>query len=287
MITATEKRIAFRKLLSGDACVHPGSVFDPLSARLADKAGYECLMLAGSVASNVVLGAPDILVLTLSELAETCHRVCRASAAPLMVDADHGFGNAMSVMRTVQELEHAGVCGFSIEDTALPPAFGQGSATQLTSIEEGVGKMKAALEARADENLVIVGRTSAYMIEGVDGCIARLRAYEAAGVDALFAIGIKDEGDLKTITSAVDLPLIISYPGDDLADLSELASYGVRICLQPHVPIAAAVQALENTYKALRDGVKPSAIPGVADKESMAKATDKAAYDDWAKRFLN
>ena len=286
MITATEKRRAFRKILTGDTCYHPGSVFDPLSARLADEAGFECLMLAGSVASYVVLGAPDVVIMSVSELAEQCHRVCRASTVPLLVDADHGFGNALSVMRTVQELEHAGVAALSIEDTQLPVAFGQGDKPVLTSVEEGVGRMKAALEARGDENLVIAGRTSALMIEGLDGCIARLKAYEAAGVDAMFVIGIKNEEDLKAITSAVKLPLIMAHPGKALADLSLLGKYGARVCLQPHVPIAAAIQAMENTYKALREGTDPGDVPGVADNALIKKATGQATYDDWASRFL-
>ena len=107
----TDRRLRFRAVLSGARCVHPASVFDPISARIAEDLGFETGMLAGSVASMTVLGAPDLIVLTLSELADQAHRICRAGELPLLVDADHGYGNALSVMRTVEALEGAGIAG--------------------------------------------------------------------------------------------------------------------------------------------------------------------------------
>ena len=120
----SERRSRLRAVLSGNPCVHPGSVFDPISARIAEDLGFEVGMFAGSIASFTVLGAPDIIVLTLSEFADQAHRICRAGNLPLLCDADHGYGNALNVMRTVEELETAGVAALSIEDTALPQPFG-------------------------------------------------------------------------------------------------------------------------------------------------------------------
>lgn len=114
------RRKRFRELLAGGECLNPGSVFDPMSARIAEHVGYEFGMFAGSTASMTVLGAPDHIVLTLSEFVAQCQRINRAFSLPLMVDADHGYGNALNVMRTVEELEIAGVSGMSIEDTDLP-----------------------------------------------------------------------------------------------------------------------------------------------------------------------
>src|SRR5260221_1121402 len=113
----SEHRERFRAILGGGRCVHPGSVFNPISARIAEDLGFEVGMLAGSVASLTVLGAPDLILLSLAELAEQARRLCRASALPLLVDADHGYGNALNVMRTVAELENAGGSGLTIEDT--------------------------------------------------------------------------------------------------------------------------------------------------------------------------
>ena len=153
----TERRERFRTILSGDRCIHPGSVFDPISARIAEDLGFEVGMFAGSTASLTVLGAPDIIVLTLSEFAAQAYRICRAGNLALLVDADHGYGNALNVRRTVEELETAGVAALSIEDTNLPQPYGTVGSTRLISIEEGAGKMRAALAGRQDPNLVIAG----------------------------------------------------------------------------------------------------------------------------------
>ena len=177
----TTRRARYRGILAGDKCVHPGSVFDPISARIAEDLGFEVGMFAGSIASFTVLGAPDLVVLTLTEFAQQIHRICRAGDLSLMVDADHGYGNALSVMRTVEELETAGVSALTIEDTVLPVAFGA-SGVQLLSVEEGTGKMKAALSAPHRPALAIAGRTSALRVSGVEDTIKRVKAYEAAGV---------------------------------------------------------------------------------------------------------
>src|SRR5450432_3561793 len=150
----TPRRERFRAILAGATCVHPGSVFDPISARIAESIGFEIGMLAGSTASLTVLGAPDLIVLTLTEFAAQAYRICRAGELPLLVDADHGYGNALNVRRTVEELETAGVAALTIEDTVLPRPFGADKVT-LVSLAEGAGKMRAALDARQDKRLVI------------------------------------------------------------------------------------------------------------------------------------
>src|SRR6218665_2538910 len=134
----------FRKILEGDRCVRPASVFDPLSIRMAAGAGHELAMLGGSVAALAVLGAPDHALLTLDEFAGLCRRICRRAPIPLMVDADHGYGNALNVMRCVEEMESAGVAAMSLEDTALPYGFGQVE-SQLISVSEAAGKIAAAV----------------------------------------------------------------------------------------------------------------------------------------------
>src|SRR5580698_9204024 len=139
----TERRERFRAILSGPRCVHPGSVYDAISARIAEDLGFEVGMFAGSIGSLSVVGAPDIIVLTLSEFAAQAYRINRAGKLPLMVDADHGYGNALNVKRTVEELESAGVAALTIEDTLLPRPYGDGK-MQLIPLEEGVGKMRAA-----------------------------------------------------------------------------------------------------------------------------------------------
>src|SRR5215475_14554232 len=179
-----------RSILSGPRCVRPGSVYDAISIRIADDLGFEVGMFGGSVASLAVLGDPDIALITLTELCEQMRRMSRAAALPVLVDADHGYGNALNVRRTVQELETAGAAGLTIEDTLLPQAFGQAK-TQLISLDEGVGKMKAALDGRCDPSLVILARTGAISVTSLGDAIERARAYQDTGVDGLFFTGIK------------------------------------------------------------------------------------------------
>ncbi len=146
--------------------------------------------------------------------------------------------------------------------------------------------MKAALEGRQDPKLVIAGRTSAAAITGLDDAIARAKAYEAAGVDALFMVGLKTREEIEAISAETHLPIIIGG-GTALQDLDYLsASTSVRICLQGHQPIMAAVQAVHSTLKALREGTKPADLPGVASTELMKKVTRDADYKRWMDDFL-
>jgi carboxyvinyl-carboxyphosphonate phosphorylmutase len=280
----TDRRQQFRALLAGDRCVHPASVFDAISARIAEDLGFETGMFAGSVASMTVLGAPDLIVMTLSEFADQAHRVCRAGNLPLMVDADHGYGNALNVMRTVEALENAGVCGMSIEDTLLPRQHGTAKPA-LISVDEGVGKVRAALAARADGDLVIAGRTHAG-IAGIEEAVARAKAYQDAGADAIFVVGVASRDDLDKLAETITVPLILGGPDPSLVDLAYLGDRGVRICLQGHQPFAAAVQALYGTLAALRNGTPPADLNGIASKDLMDRVTRRADYDSWTETFL-
>jgi len=281
----TDRRRRFRALLDGERCVHPGSVYDPISARIAEDLGFEVGMFAGSIASMTVLGAPDLIVLTLSEFAGQAYRINRAGNLSLLVDADHGYGNALNAKRTVEELETAGVAALSLEDTELPTPFGT-TKPRLTSIAEGVGKMKGALAGRQDPALCVVGRTSAISIAGLEDTIARGQAYEAAGVDALFFVGVRTRKDLDAISAATKLPLILGGISDEMADLGYLGARRVRVALQGHQPFSAAVQAVYTTLKALRDGVPTSKLERIASADLMKRVTRDDDYAGWTKEFL-
>jgi carboxyvinyl-carboxyphosphonate phosphorylmutase len=212
-------------------------------------------------------------------------RMSRASALPVLVDADHGYGNALNVRRTIEELETAGAAGLTIEDTLLPQAFGQ-AATQLISLEEGVGKMKAALDARRDPSLVIIGRTGAASMTSLDDAIARARAYEATGVDALFFTGIKVRAELEAIAAATKLPIVLGGTPEEMSDPGYLAGQRVRIALQGHAPFAAATQAVYETLKALREGLPPKALKGLASGELTGRLTREAEVKERGREFL-
>src|SRR5438132_6107272 len=284
-MTFQKRRDALRLILTGSRCIRPGSVYDAISIRIAEDLGFELGMFGGSVASLAVLGDPDVTLITLTELAEQMRRMSRASTLPVLVDADHGYGNALNVRRTVQELETAGAAGLTIEDTLLPPAVGQ-AGTQLISLEEGVGKMKAALDGRSDPSLVVMGRTGAVSVSGLDDAIARAKAYEATGVDALFFTGIRNREELEAISAATSLPIVLGGAPEEMTALDYLAGQRVRIALQGHAPFAAATQAVYETLKALREGASPKNLKGLASAELTGRVTRDAAMKARGADFL-
>jgi len=284
-MTYRKRREALRSILSGSSCIRPGSVYDATSIRIAEDLGFELGMFGGSVASLAVLGDPDIALITLTELAEQMRRMARAAALPVLVDADHGYGNALNVRRTVEELEAAGAAGLTIEDTLLPQPFGQ-SGTQLIPLDEGVGKIKAALDARGDAALVIVGRTGAASVTSLGDAIERARAYEACGIDALFFTGIKTRSELEAIAAATTLPIVLGGAPEEMSDPGYLVDKRVRIALQGHAPFAAATQAVYETLKALRDGLPPKQLKGLASSELTSRLTREVDMKARSAAFL-
>jgi carboxyvinyl-carboxyphosphonate phosphorylmutase len=288
MMNHTERRKRLRNIFAGNQCHSPASVFDPLSARVAESVGYEIGMLAGSVASNTTLAAPDLIVLTMTEFADQIRRITRASTLSLLVDADHGYGNALNVMRTVEELEHSGVSAMSIEDTVLPTRFGQKEGSdELISKEEAVGKLKAAVAARRDPALMIAGRSSALKVEGTEGAIARAKAYAATGVDAIFLVGVESLDQVQAVHDAVKLPIIVGSAPASLKR-EDFAKAGARILLQGHQPVAAAVKALREVYEHLFKGGSPADLKSrVASNEEMNKLTQNDQYRRWQRDYLS
>jgi carboxyvinyl-carboxyphosphonate phosphorylmutase len=275
-MTFRKRRDALRLILTRATCIRPGSVYDAISIRIAHDLGFEVGMFGGSVASLAVLGDPDIAQM---------RRMSRAAPLPVLVDADHGYGNAMNVRRTVEELETAGAAGLTIEDTLLPQAFGQ-AATQLIPLEEGIGKMKAAVDARDDPALVLMARTGAVSITSLDDAISRAVAYESTGVDALFLTGLKTHRELEAIAAATKLPIVMGGFPEDMIDLDYLANQRVRIALQGHAPFAAATQAVHETLKALRDGQSPKTLKGLASSELTGRVTRDADVKARSAEFL-
>ena len=283
----SQKRYQFRQILTGNQCVHPGSVFDAISSRIAEDLEYQVGMFAGSIASAVILGDPDHILITLTEFAEQTRRICRASNLPIMVDADHGYGNALNVKRTVEELENSGVAALTIEDTVLPRQFGK-SKPELIPLPEGIGKMKAALSGRKDQSLVIAGRTSAFQITGTEDAIERAKAYESIGVDAIFFAGLSTRAQLEAVRNSIAVPIMLGSTPKDINDNQYLSSMGVKIALQGHLPFMAAVKATRDTMKALVEGNQPSEVSTAAlDSELIDTVTKDQQFKDWFKEFLS
>ena len=278
-----ELRTAFRALLDSDSCYHTASVFDPMSARIAADLGFEVGILGGSVASLQVLAAPDFALITLSEFVEQASRIGRVSRLPVIADADHGYGNALNVMRTVVELERAGIAALTIEDTLLPAQFGRKS-TDLIPVEEGVGKIRAALEARVDPDLAIIARTNAGVLD-VSEVIRRTKAYQAAGADGICMVGVADFEHLEQIAEHLSIPLmLVTYGNPKLRDNERLARLGVRIVVNGHAAYFAAIKA---TYDCLRDQRQVATGSELSATELTHKYTQPEEYIVWAEEFMN
>jgi carboxyvinyl-carboxyphosphonate phosphorylmutase len=232
-----QRREKLRSILNGSICIRPGSVYDATSIRIAEDLGFELGMFGGSVASLVVLGDPDIALITLTELAEQMRRMSRASILPVLV-------------------------------------------------EEGVGKMKAALDGRSDPSLVVLGRTGAVSITGLDDAITRAKAYEATGVDGLFFTGIKNRAELEAISAATRLPIVLGGAPEDMTVLDYLQSQRVRVALQGHAPFAAATQAVYETLKALREGASPKSLNGLASAELTGRVMRESGAKARSGAFL-
>jgi carboxyvinyl-carboxyphosphonate phosphorylmutase len=239
-------------------------------------------ILGGSVASLQVLAAPDFALISLSEFVEQATRIGRVSRLPVIADADHGYGNALNVMRTVVELERAGISALTLEDTLLPAQFGRKS-TDLISVEEGVGKIRAALEARVDSALAIIARTHAGVLP-VDEVIRRTQAYQAAGADGICIVGVEDFEHLQQIAAGLSIPLmLVTYGNPKLRDNARLASLGVRIVVNGHAAYFAAIKA---TYDCLREQ-RQAVANDLSASELAHKYTQPEDYLVWAEAFMD
>ena len=205
-------REQFRSVLARPTCTLAANIFDPLSARIAHMLGYDVCVLSGSAGKAANLAVPDLVLSTMSDVVDHCRRITRSADVSLMVDAEDGFGNAVNVMRTVKEMEAAGVSAIEIEDNVVPKQFNV-SDPGLVSQREQVGKLKAAVAARTDPTTVIIARTSALAQCPLDEALERIRAYSDTGAEALMLVGAhRGRGDLEAVRQVTTLPLCILNP---------------------------------------------------------------------------
>jgi methylisocitrate lyase len=249
--TAAAKRAAFRsRLASGELLRFPGA-FNPLSARLIERKGFDGVYISGAVLS-ADLGLPDIGVTTLTEVAGRSHQIARMTGLPALVDADTGFGEPMNVARTVQELEDAGVAGLHIEDQVNPKRCGHLDGKQVVDTGTALRRIRAAADARRDENLLIMARTDIRAVEGVAAAVDRAKALADAGADAIFPEAMATLAEFETVRAAVDVPILANmteFGKSDLFTTAQLRDAGVSIVIWPvsllRLAMGAAVRGLD------------------------------------------
>lgn len=253
----------FRQILArGDLMIAAG-VYDGYSARLVEAAGFEVAATSGAAVSNSILGIDDIGVMGLSENVAHCQRLAAAINIPLTADADTGYGNPMNVHYTVQQFEQAGVAGINIEDQVHPKRCGHMPGKEVVPLEEMVKKIEAACLARRDDAFMIIARTDALAIEGIEGAVKRVRAYVAAGADMIFPDAARSEDDIRRIVDAAGIPVTInmgfgirSRPTTPLLPLPDLARMGVRRVSLPRMLPAAAILGMSRALDCMKDVIR-------------------------------
>jgi 2-methylisocitrate lyase-like PEP mutase family enzyme len=257
-------RVSLRELLSGSEPVLAPGAFDALSARLIEAAGFPAVYMTGFGSAASLLGRPDVGLLGLSEMVDNARRIVEAVRVPVIADADTGYGNPVNVIRTVHEYERAGVAAIHIEDQLAPKKCGHLEGKQLIPAEEMVAKVRAAVAARRSELLLIV-RTDARAVEGMDSALERARAYREAGADVLFIEAPQSEQEIETVASSFrDVPLLFNWAeGGKTPPLSyaRLRALGFRVIIFPIGLLLAATRAMQEVLATIRaDGTPEAAL---------------------------
>jgi 2-methylisocitrate lyase-like PEP mutase family enzyme len=270
---------AFRDLLAADELIVSPGVYDGYSIRLAEAAGFKTACTSGAAISNAILGVADIGVMGLTENLNHCRNLARSVSIPMTADADNGYGNPVNVFHTVRLFEEAGVVGVNIEDQVSPKRCGHMPGKDVIELREMVKKIEAAVQARRDDGFVIIARTDALAIEGIEGTIRRAKAYAAAGADMLFPDAVRTEDDIKRIVDAAGIPISInmgfgirSRPTTPLIPLPRLKALGVKRVSLPRMLPAAAIHAMTQALAAMQEVIatgtpvnRPDLLVGIED----------------------
>jgi len=254
-VSPAEKRRAFReRLATGELLRFPGA-FNPLSARLIERKGFEGVYISGAVLS-ADLGLPDIGLTTLTEVAGRGQQIARMTDLPAIIDADTGFGEPMNVARTVQTLEDAGLAGCHIEDQINPKRCGHLDGKAVVDTDTAIKRIRAAVDARRDENFLVMARTDIRAVDGLDAAIDRARQLVDAGADAIFPEAMRTLAEFEAVRAAVDVPILANmteFGKSDLFSVDDLRNVGVNIVIWPVSLLRLAMGAADRALDALQD----------------------------------
>jgi 2-methylisocitrate lyase-like PEP mutase family enzyme len=247
-------KLVRRHLSEKGQLIMPG-VFDALSAKIASRAGFEVIFITGYSLSATLLGEPDFGLLTQTEVVSAAERICSVTATPVIVDADTGYGNAINVIRTVQDLSRAGAAGMFLEDQTWPKRCGHMRGKQVIPLDEQLKKLRAALEARNDHDFYIVARTDSRQALGLTEAIARGIAFKEAGADAVFVEAPESKEEMKEIARHVPGPLVANMLERGVTPLmnpQELKELGFELIVWPLAPVYSVAKSLADVYTTLR-----------------------------------
>jgi 2,3-dimethylmalate lyase len=286
----SRRRASLREMFeAGEMVLAPGC-YDALGARLIEEAGFSAAYMTGFGSAAGRLGRPDVGLLTLSEMVDNARRIVSATDIPVLADADTGYGNSINVIRTVHEYESAGVAAIHLEDQVMPKKCGHLSGKQVVGIDEMVSKVSAAVAARRSPDFLIIARTDARAVEGLDGALTRARAYREAGADALFIEAPQSESEIRSVAEAFpDVPLLFNYAegGKTPAVAYEfLRSLGFALVIFPLTLLLSATGAMRAALARVKaDGTPLELLPSLVGFEEFLELVGIDEIRELEQRF--
>ena len=272
-----------KELLARRAAVTVPGAANALFARMIEDLGFEAVYVTGAGIANMLLGAPDVGLTTMTEVRDTVAAIAEAVAIPIIVDADTGYGNAVNVVRTVRALERAGAAGIQIEDQVFPKKCGHFAGKDVIATQEMVQKIRAAVDARHDQSLQIIARTDAYAVEGLERALERAHAYVAAGADATFVEAPTTLSELARIPQELNVPQVANIVfGGKTPDpgREKLAELGFSAVLYANAALQAALKASYDVLAVLkREGSLQSVADRLAGFEERQRVVAKGEWD--------
>jgi 2,3-dimethylmalate lyase len=284
-------RPRLRELLARpEPLVAPGA-YDALSARLVEQAGFDVVYMTGFGTTASLIGRPDVGLLSGTEMIDNARRIVAAVDVPVIADADTGYGNAINVLRTVQTYEQAGVAGIHLEDQVLPKKCGHMSGKAVIAADEMVGKIRAAVAARRDPDFVLIARTDAAAVEGLDAAIARAHSYAEAGADVLFVEAPTSDADIARVATELKgvAPLVFNWAEGGRTppmSLDRMAELGFSLVLYPIGTLLAATAGIQALLATLRaDGTPAAAMSGLPTFEGFTDLIGLPEVQELEHRF--
>ena len=287
---AHKRREEFRRLLAGDKIVQFPGAINPINAQIIEQEGFEGVYISGG-AFSADQGLPDIGLTTLTEVADHGRAISRVTNLPTFIDADTGWGEAMNVARTVQEMEDAGIAGMHLEDQVNPKRCGHLDGKEIVSTEEMVKRISAAVRGRRDENFVLCARTDARAGEGLDAAIDRAKAYIDAGADLIFPEAMRDLGEFEKFAKAVDAPILANmteFGKSELFTTQQLESAGVKLVIYPVTTLRLAMGAIKSGLQVIRkEGTQESLVSTMQTRADLYETIDYSAYNEFDAHVFN
>lgn len=266
-----------------DTVVLPG-VWDAITARIAAAAGAPALYLTGAGVTNSRLGVPDVALLTLLEMADQARNVCDVVNVPVIADADTGYGGTWNVLRTVREFERAGLAGLHVEDQVMPKKCGHLDGKELISKEEMCAKVRAAVHAKSDASFLIIARTDARGVTGLEDAIERANAYVDAGADAIFPEGLQSKEEFAAFREGVAAPLLANmteFGKTPLISVEEFRSLGYNLVIFPMTAFRVMMKAVEEVYETLlREGTQSSLMGRMKSRQDLYDLIEYSKFEE-------